>query len=140
MTAEAMFCQQLLGLKPTHPRMEDSANYLKSHLPRLSRSGKSASGTNYYYWYYGCLSMFQHQGPIWEAWNEQMKKVFLKTQVLVGDDAGSWPPTGKWTGKNGGGRAMSTAMSTLSLEVYYRYLPMYHRRPAAPLKKDDKTD
>ena len=52
---------------------------------------------SYYYWYYGCLSLFQHQGPVWEAWNEQMKKVFLKTQVRKGDEAGSWPPTGKWT-------------------------------------------
>jgi hypothetical protein len=26
---------------------------------------------------------------------------------------------------------MSTAMATLSLEVYYRYLPMYHPIPKA---------
>ena len=31
-------------------------------------------------------------------------------------------------------------MSTLSLEVYYRYLPMYHRRPAAGVRKDDKKE
>ena len=136
MTAEAMFCQQLLGIKPSDPRMKGSANYLKSNLPNPKRG--LGGEQSYYYWYYGCLSMFQHQGPIWDAWNEQMKKLFLKTQVLAGDEAGSWPPGGKWTGKNGGGRVMSTAMSTLSLEVYYRYLPMYHRRPAAPVKKDDK--
>jgi len=31
----------------------------------------------------------------------------------------------------GDGLTMSTAMATLSLEVYYRYLPMYHAIPAA---------
>ena len=136
MTAEAMFCQQLLGVKPTDERMVGSAGYLQINLPVMNNAGKVARGTNYYYWYYGCLSMFQHQGPAWEAWNEQMKKVFLKTQVRTGIDAGSWPPDGKYTGKNGGGRVMSTAMSALSLEVYYRYLPMYRRgsSPAAKTK------
>ena len=119
MTAEGMFCQQLMGLRPENPRMIDGANYLKTALPDARR-------TNYYYWYYGALALYQHQGPIWEMWNEQQKKVFLATQVRKGDDAGSWPTSGKWTkSKNGGGRVMSTAMATLSLEVYYRYLPMY---------------
>jgi len=132
MTAEAMFCQQLMGVRPTEPRMADSANLLKINLPR---EGK----VNYYYWYYGCLSMFQHQGPIWELWNQQMKKTLLKMQVRKGDQAGSWEPKGQWTpGK--GGRVMSTAMSTLSLEVYYRYLPMYSRPKYKPVKKDKPKD
>ena len=35
---------------------------------------------------------------------------------------------------------MSTAMATLSLEVYYRYLPMYRRLvPAEPTTKPAKS-
>ena len=119
MTAEAMFCQQIMGVRPTHPRMADSAEMMKINLPQKGRP-------NYYYWYYGCLSMFQHQGPIWELWNKQMKKSFLEMQIRQGGDAGSWDPKGQWTSGKGG-RVMSTAMATLSLEVYYRYLPMYSR-------------
>ena len=132
MTAEAMFCQQLMGLRPEDPRMEASADYLKMALP-------NKRSVNYYYWYYGCLAMYQHQGPVWELWNEQMKAVFLSTQTRGGSQAGSWPAGGKWTGKNGGGRVMSTAMSTLSLEVYYRYLPLYQRRADIPAKKPGAT-
>ena len=132
MTAEGMFCQQLMGLRPENPRMIDGAEYLKTALP-------DARKTNYYYWYYGALALFQHQGPVWKMWNEQMKKVFLSTQVRKGGDAGSWPTTGQWTSKkNGGGRVMSTAMATLSLEVYYRYLPMYRWMSAAPAKDNKK--
>jgi len=131
MTAEAMFCQQLLGLRPENPRMGDSANLIKINLPH---EGKP----NYYYWYYGCLSMFQHQGPIWELWNKQMKKTLLKIQVRKGDHAGSWEPKGQWA--NQGGRVMTTAMSTLSLEVYYRYLPMYSRPKYKPIDKDKAKD
>ncbi len=133
MTAEGMFCQQLMGVRPEHPRMIGGAEYLKTALP-------DARKTNYYYWYYGALTLFQHQGPIWDMWNEQMKKVFLSTQVRKGGDAGSWPTNGQWTKqKNGGGRVMSTGMATLSLEVYYRYLPMYRSMgPAAAPPKSGK--
>ena len=119
MTAEAMFCQQIMGVRPTHPRMVESAELMKINLPQKGKP-------NYYYWYYGCLSMFQHQGPIWELWNKQMKKSLLDMQVRQGGEIGSWEPKGQWTSGKGG-RVMSTAMATLSLEVYYRYLPMYSR-------------
>ena len=130
MTAEAMFCQQIMGVRPTHPRMADSAELIKINLPQKGRP-------NYYYWYYGCLSMFQHQGPIWELWNKQIKKTLLDMQTRQGGQAGSWEPKGQWTSGKGG-RVMSTAMATLSLEVYYRYLPMYSRpkvKAPDPVKK-----
>ena len=44
-----------------------------------------------------------------------------------GELAGSWHPNCRWGGY--GGRVYSTAMATLSLEVYFRYLPIY--RPAS---------
>ena len=123
MTAEGMFCQQLMGLRPGNPRMIEAAEYLKTALPDPRRP-------DYYYWYYGCLSLYQHQGPVWEMWNQEMKKTLLSMQVRNGEAAGSWPATGQYTPR--GGLVMSTAMATLSLEVYYRYLPMYRTLPAGP--------
>ena len=37
---------------------------------------------------------------------------------------GSWPPEKDAWGKSGG-RLMTTSLSTLTLEVYYRYLPLF---------------
>jgi hypothetical protein len=120
MVAEGMFCQQLLGVPPAAPRMGESAAYIKTKPP-------ARGSPDYYYWYYACLSLYQHQGPVWEAWNKEMKKVLLGSQERSGRQAGSWQPGGPHGGA--AGRVVCTAMATLSLEVYYRYLPMY-RLPA----------
>ena len=56
-----------------------------------------------------------------------------------GDEAGSWNPSGSHAAA--GGRVVSTTMATLSLEVYYRLLPMYgcRNKDAPPPKpKADK--
>jgi hypothetical protein len=117
MVSEGMFCQQLLGIPPSDRKMKESAKYLSAHLP-------NARQKDYYYWYYGCLSLYQHQGPIWKEWNERMREILVNSQDRGGKHGGSWNPTGDPHG-NRMGRIVSTALSTLSLEVYYRYLPMY---------------
>jgi hypothetical protein len=42
----------------------------------------------------------------------------------VQDVDGSWDPV-SWLRVYGGGRVYTTAINALSLEVYYRYLPLY---------------
>lgn len=118
MCAEGMFCQQLLGRPPTDPRMRETAAYLKTMLP-----SKEKEKINFYYWYYGSLALYQHQGPVWEEWNEQLRSILVNSQNLQSDESGSWDPTGQWSRESG--RAVATALATLSLEVYYRYLPLY---------------
>jgi hypothetical protein len=44
-----------------------------------------------------------------------------------GAATGSWDPLDRWSLT--GGRVYQTAICTLSLEVYYRYLPMYESAP-----------
>ncbi len=118
MVAEGMFCQQLMGVAPTQPRMRESAAYLGGQIP-------SEKSVNYYYWYYGALALFQHGGPVWKEWNAAIKPVLLGSQVKKGAHAGSWEPTG--THGRDAGRVAVTAMAALTLEVYYRYLPMFER-------------
>jgi hypothetical protein len=84
----------------------------------------------FYYWYYGTLGMFQMGGEHWKAWNQAMKKTLLDNQCKGGpmdgsvqDKDGSWDPH-SWIDLYGG-RVFTTALGALSLEVYYRYLPMY---------------
>lgn len=99
-----------------HPRMQESSRLIQTNLP-------TRSTTNYYYWYYGSLAMHQNQGQPWEKWNERVQPILLGNQVRNnGRNDGSWDPVGQW-GPHAG-RPVITALATLSLEVYYRYLPL----------------
>ena len=120
MVAEGLFAQQLLGTPSSHPRMQESIKHLEQKLPGRGRP-------DFYYWYYGCLSLYQNQGPVWDEWNARIKPIWLDLQVKNGGNAGSWDPKGG-RHMNDMGRVISTALATLSLEVYYRYLPLYQER------------
>jgi hypothetical protein len=117
MTAEGMFIQQLSGRDRNENRMIDSADFLMQHLP-VWRSDQSS-----YFWYYGTLALFQHQGEHWQRWNKSLTEQLLANQQTEGHEAGSWNPVDNWA--KIGGRVYQTALCTLCLEVYYRYLPMY---------------
>ena len=87
---------------------------------------------DYYYLYYGTLALYQHQGPIWADWNERLKETLPLLQKKNGAEAGSWDVGSAHAVP--GGRVVSTTLATLSLEVYYRLLPMYgfRNKDAAP--------
>ncbi|MCP4374807.1 MAG: hypothetical protein GY794_01300, partial [bacterium] len=133
MVAEGMFVQQLLGAKPSESRQIESAEYLvgtddgnNNRRSRKKRRSKNylptaKSTTNMYYWYYGFLSLYQHQSSAWEKWNLRVRELLVDRQIKTGPDAGTWSP-GQWKAS---GKLVTTAMGALSLEVYYRYLPMY---------------
>lgn len=116
MTAEALFCKQMLGIEREHPASLQAVEYLSLRQPRLSQ-------LNHYYWYYGTLAMFQFGGEPWKKWNESLRDILVLEQRKTGELAGSWDPKGPW-GRYGG-RLYSTTLSTLSLETYYRFLPLY---------------
>ncbi|MCE9524505.1 MAG: hypothetical protein K8R36_00455 [Planctomycetales bacterium] len=113
MVATGMFCRQLDLVPPTDP---ESAEALKM-VPLNVRK------PDFYYVYYATLALYQHQGPIWTEWNAQLKETLPLLQKKDGDEAGSWDTSGGHAAP--GGRVVSTTMATLSLEVYYRLLPMY---------------
>jgi hypothetical protein len=124
MTAEALFCKQLLGTKRDDPAVGEAVEYLQQHLPRRTQQ-------DLYYWYYGTLAMYHHGGEPWERWNRALRDHLVSDQRTDGDFAGSWNPRAPWG--DYGGRVYSTALSTLCLEVYYRFLPLYQMsgRPEA---------
>ena len=116
MVATGMFCRQLAGVGRTDPSMQESAGY-------ISVNALKADEVDYYYLYYSTLAMYQHQGEVWQQWNDRMKEVLLSAQHKSGSKAGTWEPQ-MWYGDEMG-VVVSTALSTLSLEVYYRILPIY---------------
>ncbi|OYW17487.1 MAG: hypothetical protein B7Z55_12440, partial [Planctomycetales bacterium 12-60-4] len=89
MTAEALFCKQMYGLRRTSPASIEAAQYLQGNLPELARPDE-------YYWYYGTLAMFQFGGEPWEAWNAAMRETLVRLQRPAGTNAGSWDPVGPW--------------------------------------------
>jgi len=117
MTAEGMFVLQLTGVPTTDARMDRAAALLMRNRPDWD------GGANTYYWYYATLALFQRQGVDWPKWNRRLTRELLAHQETVGAAAGSWSPEGEWA--PAAGRVYQTALCTLMLEVYYRYLPMY---------------
>ena len=116
MTAEALFCKQILGISRNNPSSTEAVDYMLQRLPRPSTH-------NLYYWYYGTLAMYQYGGAPWRQWNESLRDTLISEQRTRGHFAGSWDPKAPWGAY--GGRIFSTAVSTLCLEVYYRFLPLY---------------
>jgi hypothetical protein len=53
-----------------------------------------------------------------------MRKILIDSQDKAGCAAGSWDPTSDHFGREAG-RVFQTSLCCLTLEVYYRYLPLY---------------
>jgi hypothetical protein len=127
MTAEAMASRLLLGVPSSVASQWEAQRMILSQLPGERED-------NFYYWYYATLAMFQMKGSpegdtSWNRWNNSMKTKLVSSQITSGQDRGSWNPTCVWGPY--GGRIYTTTLACLSLEVYYRYLPIYQTRQAA---------
>ena len=120
MTAEALFCRQLLqssGTDQLNPAAAlEAVRSIAEELPSTSRR-------NLYYWYYATLALHQGKGQslaateAWDDWNQALTTVLVTSQ----QDDGSWTADTTWGGY--GGRVYTTALSAMCLEVYYRYRP-----------------
>ena len=111
------------------PQLCRGADYLAEHLPKMGvlREAPYEKNRDTYYWYYATQVMFHMGGDYWRQWNEALHRLLLETQTQDGTLAGSWDPRrpipDRWGPRVG--RLYVTAMNLLSLEVYYRHLPLY---------------
>ena len=127
MTSVALLMRMYLGAKRDDPALLRGADFIKDNLPQdtddLSRDT--------YYWYYATQVMFQLRGDYWKAWSERLHPLLVNSQIKIGELAGSWDPQGPVPDRWGtyGGRVYVTTMNLLSLEVYYRHLPIYEVQP-----------
>lgn len=74
-----------------------------------------------YAWYYMTQAAFNQGGKPWETWNAA-----FRDEILLGQDRdGSWAPEGSGKSDQAGedSEIYRSCLSTLMLEVYYRYLP-----------------
>jgi hypothetical protein len=120
MTALGLLCRNYLGTKKDDPGQRKGVEWLAAQGP-----GRD----NVYYNYHATMVMFQNdgpKGPLWKKWNNTMKPMLVNSQVKQGKDVGSW----YFGGNHGadGGRLMCTCLCAMTLEVYYRYLPVYQQK------------
>ncbi len=118
MTAEGLLVRLLLGETPGPAAVAEATEYLEPPDPMRR---------DYYLWYYGSLALYQLQDAAWRKWNARVRTLLTSGQVTEGPLAGSWDPAPSAHGAERGGRVYVTALGVLTLETYYRYLPMFRR-------------
>ena len=121
-SAVGLLCHMNLGWKKDHPGIEKGIEF-------LSKTGPSPG--NMYFNFYATQVMHHYEGAPWQKWNNVMRDQLIKSQAKTdGPLMGSWRLQGGDPGSPSGGRIYCTAMCCMTLEVYYRHLPLY-RQPAA---------
>ncbi|MDB5305918.1 MAG: hypothetical protein JWO38_120 [Gemmataceae bacterium] len=96
---------------------------------------KAPTKPDLYYYYYATQVVRFNEGPEWKDWNEGPTRdgkreggmrdwlVNLQNKTEGSASQGSWDPDGATIGGSCG-RVGTTALSLLTLEVYYRHLPL----------------
>jgi hypothetical protein len=120
LSAAGLLTRQYLGWRKDMPALEAGVKYIMAYLP--PESGSAVGGA--YYYYYATQVLHHMEGQDFDLWNHRMREHLLRCQERTGHKAGSWSPEGVDWGKQGG-RLYATGMSILTLQVYYRHLPLY---------------
>ena len=116
-TAVGLLLRMYSGWSQDDPRLVRGVEYIASLGP---------SRKNMYFNYYATQLMSHFDGPLWERWNRQMRDRLVAEQANRGHEAGSWHYVHEHA--ETGGRLYNTALAIMTLEVYYRYLPLYTPR------------
>ncbi|MEO2024845.1 MAG: prenyltransferase/squalene oxidase repeat-containing protein [Fuerstiella sp.] len=113
-TAMALLCRMYLGWG------RDDGD-MRAGVALLDKAGPYE---NLYSLYFATQAMKNWGGDEWVRWNVRLRDDLIARQETVGPAKGSWKPrTGAIHAKQGG-RLLTTALATLTLEVYYRYKPL----------------
>jgi hypothetical protein len=115
-TSMALLCRMYLGCGKDHQELQQGVALLDQRGPY----------ENLYYCYYATQVMRHWGGEEWQRWNAVMRDDLVRTQVTIsGPELGSWTPRDRSGHSLAGGRLFTTCLATMTLEVYYRYLPLY---------------
>ena len=141
MTAEALLTRQYLGWPKDYPPLVKGASMVADDLIQ-------SKARNIYYWYYATQLLHNMQNDDWKRWNVRVRDGLVAMQTTAGGcQSGSWDPNSpqrdEWAsteGKIGAGRLFLTSLSVLTLEVYYRYLPLYQPSDRDTLKLEADRD
>jgi hypothetical protein len=119
-TAIGLLSRMYLGWDKNHPGIAEGVRMLSEWGPSIG----AQDGTNMYFNYYATQVMHHYGGDMWKAWNVKMRDHLINTQRKDDHQTGSWHFDAPY-GSSQGGRLYNTAMAAMTLEVYYRYMPIY---------------
>jgi len=130
MTAVGMLSRQYMGWGPRNPGLNKGIDLLRRVPP-------SPAVKDMYYFYYATQVMHHMGGDAWDQWNlgvngrPGMRDLLVESQDQGNnrdrpDQRGSWDPSGDAFGAQFG-RLGHTCLCVLTLEVYYRHLPLYKK-------------
>ncbi|MEO1980732.1 MAG: prenyltransferase/squalene oxidase repeat-containing protein [Fuerstiella sp.] len=122
MTAVGLLCRMYLGWRNDNPSLQKGVKYL---------AGRGPNRNDMYYNYYATQVLHHWGGDMWKTWNQELREQLVRSQITEGPAAGSWRPNGPHS--EVGGQLYQTTLSILTLEVYYRHLPIYQRLEQGPV-------
>ncbi len=115
-TAVALLSRMYMGMPQSDRDLQRGCSYLH---------GQGIDKKDIYFDFYTTLMLHHAQHESWDDWNEQMRNYLVETQEIGGHQAGSWHFKDKKGSGVIGGRLYTTAMAAMTLEVYYRYSPLF---------------
>jgi hypothetical protein len=119
-TAEGLLCRQYLGWPQKDPRLVEGLELLMAE----NRLNFESDTKDVYAWYYITQVAHHMEGEAWRRWNDRLREVLPREQVVKGKQRGSWDPSlDRWG--HIGGRLFVTSFCVYMLETYYRHLPLY---------------
>lgn len=121
MTAAGIVCRQYLQREEDlrSPKMTRGVDILLANPPRENLR-------NFYYYYYATYALLPIGGDAWKQWNPKVRDILVGWQEGGERNPawkGSWDPRGSFQMQTAG-RVGVTALALLTLEVYYRHLPL----------------
>ena len=116
-SAIGLLCRMYLGWDKNNETLEKGVKKIAEQGPKRGDS---------YLAYYATQVLHHWGGDLWEEWNAVQREMLVSTQEPAGPQAGSWNP-GSGHSDEKGGRLWTTCLSVMTLEVYYRHLPLYER-------------
>lgn len=119
LSAVGILCRMYLGWKKDEPALQRGVEYLSKLGPQKN---------NMYHNYYATQVMRHYGGDVWKKWNSVMRDQLVSTQEVHGghqEEKGSWKPSASNHSTEQGGRLVETCFAAMTLEVYYRHLPLY---------------
>jgi hypothetical protein len=113
-TAIGNLLQMYFGREKEHPAVSGACRFLAE---------AKSSDSDIYFNYYAHLVLHHARPPEWKQWNQTVRDRLVQRQQKNGHERGSWffPDLHG----NVGGRLYTTAMAVMTLEVYYRFMPLY---------------
>jgi len=129
-TSVGVLSRMYLGWNKDNPTLQEAIEYLGELGPdtRMEEAGgngrRADAEANMYFNYYTTQIMRHHGGKPWEKWNEVMREFLISSQSKEPFTEGSWFFDNGHS-SHVGGRLYSTSMAVMTLEVYYRHLPLY---------------